>query len=107
MKPSGNVPLGMQYPPHIDMVGLLKIEDQVWIALELHIAQARQSNFIGKPKRAGCWMAGYQLVGVLKILDVSQRHVRTGFAHIVINGVLDIPQSNASRNDRLRGHLVY
>ena len=97
----------MQHPPNIDMIGLLKIEDEIWIALELHTAQTRQSNFVGKSKRAGRRMAGYQFVGVLKILDIAQCYVRTSFAHIVINSVLDIPLSKVSRDNCLCGQLNY
>ena len=43
-------------------------------------------------------MAGYQLVGVLEVVDVAQRQVRTSFTRIIINSVLDIAQSKASRD---------
>lgn len=38
-------------------------------------------------------MVRYQFLGVLKLLDVAQCHMRTNFAHIVVDSVLDIPQS--------------
>lgn len=52
-------------------------------------------------------MAGYQFVGVLEIVDIAQRHLRTNFAGKIINSLLDIAQSKASRNNCLCGHLIY
>ena len=103
--PVRDVLLAMQHAPDIEVIGPIDVKHKLWIFPKLKRTQSRQVQFMRVPGRTGGRIAADSNVGLFQRIYESQGRCWSTLAHIICDGLVDIPVRLLTREDGLRFQL--
>ena len=106
MQPRRDIALAMEDAPDVDVVRTIQIEDEIGKALQRPKAQLRQLKLVGVPKGTRCGVSRQVVKGFLQRANKRQRRRFTGFPAIVVDGIVNVGQCAATRDNGLDVHLA-
>jgi len=106
MQPRRDIALAVEDAPDVDVVRPIQVEDEKGKARQRPKAQLRQLKFVGITKGTRCGVSRQMVKGFLKGVNKCQRRRSIGFPAIVVDGIVNVGQCAATRDDGLALHLA-
>lgn len=104
-KPCRYIAPAVQDAPNINVLGLLDVENQIRMPLELNASQIGNAKFVCVAGRTRRRMIRDQGIGVSEIIDKAESNLRVGLAKAMIDSFINVLVRSFSRNNRLCRHF--
>jgi len=94
----------MQYPPYIDMLFVLEIEDHIRIVWNRPESQIREIQFVRIARRPRGRMATDMEVGFLHGINEAKSGIGRPLLEVIGDRLIHIPDRQSARDNRLYLH---